>query len=186
MIRYIKGKVASKEDKFVVIENGGIGYKIYCSSPVLERMEEKEEITVFTFLYPKEGSVELYGFLVQEELDLFEILNEISGIGPRTALDLSVFGTIGNLKEVMEKGSLGHKIKGVGEKKAQRIILELTGKLSELKKAPNQDIQDDALDALVSLGFPKQKALQALKEIPAGLEKTEEKVKEALKLLGRR
>jgi Holliday junction DNA helicase RuvA len=186
MIHYIRGKIVFKKEKFVVIENGGIGYKINCSPAVRERMPDQGEIKVLTYLFPKEGSIELYGFLTEEELELFEILNEISGIGPRTALDLSVFGSIEKLKEAMEKGELEHKVKGVGKKKAQKIVLELTGKIKESRPAFDNDLSSEALDALVSLGFPKQRALQALKEIPASFEKTEEKVKEALKILGRR
>src|SRR3989344_4146278 len=157
MIHYLKGKTEFKGEKFLVVEATGVGYKIFCSPNTLKNIPEGEEAKIFTHLHLKEDAAELYGFLTLEELGLFETLNEISGIGPKTAMMLASLGSLEKLKEIMEKGKLPAEIKGIGQKRMQKILLELTGKIKELGPASGFSETDEALDALVSLGFPKQK-----------------------------
>ncbi len=185
MIYYLKGGLKRKKSKFAVIEVAGVGYKVFCSLPVLEKLPEAgSEVQLYTFLHLKEDEEELYGFLEEAELELFETLNGISGIGPRTALDLSVFGSLENLKAEIEKGKFDQKVKGIGRKKMQKILLELTGKIKESAQATVPEKEDEALDTLVSLGFSKQKSREALSKILPGSKNSEERVKEALKILG--
>lgn len=184
MIHYIKGKVKLKENKFVVVEVAGLGFKVFCNPPTLEKIEEEKEIKLFTYLYLKEEAAEFYGFLTSEELNLFETLNEVSGIGPKTALDLSVFSSIENLKKEMEKEDFYKKIRGIGKKKMQKILLELSGKIKEISKKESSE-NNEVLNALVSLGFPRQKVKQALEKLPKEIGSTEAKIKEVLKILGK-
>ena len=185
MINYILGEITHKDDKSLILENQGIGYKIFCSPNTLKKISDGQELKIFTYLYLREEAVELYGFLAQEELGLFETLNEISGIGPKTAMMLASLGSLEKLKEMMGEGKLPPGIKGIGVKKMQKILLELTGRIRELEK-PQKTIEeeDEALDALVSLGFPQQKAREALSKLSKELSQ-EEKIKKALKILGR-
>jgi Holliday junction DNA helicase RuvA len=132
-------------------------------------------------LYLKEDKMDLYGFLKRKEMEVFKILNNISGVGPKSALYLSSCGSIEKLKDDMENGKL--KVKGIGEKRMQKILLELTGMIKEMKKEEN--VSDEAIDALSSLGFSVKDAKELLKKIPKGIEKTEDKVKEVLKLVGK-
>ena len=132
----------------------------------------------------KEDAAELYGFLGRGELGLFETLNEISGIGPKTAMMLSSLGSLEKLKEIMENGKLPPEIKGIGQKKMQKILLELTGKIKELKTPKNNEAADETLDALISLGFSSQRAQEALSKITEELSR-EERIKKALRILGR-
>ena len=185
MIYYISGKIQSKNEKFLVVEASNLGYKVFCSPDTLKKVSENNEIQLFTHLYLKEEKVELYGFLTQKELELFETLNEISGIGPKTAMLLSSVGSLEKLKEMMEKDKLPQEIKGIGKKKMQKILLELTGKIKEINSPQNASLADEALDALISLGFPRQKAKDALSQIPPEIKGTEVRTKEALKLLGK-
>jgi len=184
MIHYLKGKIEFKGEKFLVIEVAGVGYKVFCSPNTLKKISMSKEIKLFTFLYLREETAELYGFLTQDELELFKTLNEISGIGPKTALELSSFGSLENLKKEMEKEEFHQKIKGIGKKKMQKILLELTGKIKEISKK-GEEIRDEALDVLVSLGFPGQKAKEVLSRVSREVEDTEGRVKEALKILGK-
>lgn len=184
MIYHLKGKIEFKGEKFLVIEVAGVGYKVFCSPNTLKKVSEGEELRLFTSLYLREEAAELYGFLSQEELKLFETLNEISGIGPKTAMMLASLGSLEKLKETMEKGQLPPEIKGIGQKKMQKILLELTGKIKELKTPEKEGPVDGALDALISLGFPKQRAKEALSRITGELSE-EKKIKEALKILGK-
>jgi len=118
---------------------------------------------------------------------LFETLRGISGIGPKAALKLSSLGTKEQLREAIEKGdaSFFAGVHGIGQKKIQKVILELTGKLKTLKRGDENEGDDDAVDALIALGFSRQKAKEALSKIPQGLGSLKEKVKEALKIAKR-
>ncbi len=186
MIHYLKGKIEWKDDKMVVVEIGGIGYEVFCSPSTLSKLTERKEVKLFTYLHLKEEAAELYGFLTQKELEIFEVLNDISGIGPKTAMMLASFGSLQKLKEVIEKGELPHEIKGIGKKRAQKILLELTGKINEISVAKKTPEADEALDALVSLGFPSQRAKNALSQVPSNIQDTEERIKKALEYLGKR
>jgi len=186
MIHYLSGKIRLKDDKMVVLEVGGVGYKIFCSPGTLGKITEGQDIKLFTYLHLKEDAAELYGFLTQKDLELFEVLNEISGVGPKTAMMLSSLGSLAKLKEVIEKGELPKEIKGIGRKKSQKILLELTGKINEIKVANKTAEPDDALDGLVSLGFPRQKAKEALSQIPSDIQDTNSRIKKALEILGKR
>jgi len=183
MIHYLKGKIAYKNNKSLIIENQGMGFKVFCSPNTLKKVPQEGEIKIFTYLYLREEVAELYGFLTEKELELFEVLNDISGIGPKTAMMLASLGSLENLKKIMEQGQLPPEIKGIGKKKMQKILLELTGKIKELKTSDSRSPADGAVEALVSLGFTKQKAKEALAGIPKELNQ-EEKIKKALKFLG--
>src|SRR3989344_7893499 len=185
MIYYLKGRVGFKNDKIVALEVSGVGYKIFCSPGTLRGIPNNQETEIFTHLHLKEDAIELYGFLNQEELELFEVLNSISGIGPKTAMMLASLGSLEKLKEIMESGKLPPEIKGIGQKRMQKILLELTGKIKELKKPGAFARENDATEALISLGLPRQKAKEALSGIPENAD-TEIKIKEALKILGRK
>ena len=181
MINYLKGKIIEKEDKYLVLENQGIGFKIFCSSKSLKELNIGAISQIYTFLRLKETTIELYGFLHKKELELFEILNEISGVGPKTSLDLSSFGSLEELKKKMEGEDFYLEIKVIGQKKMQKILLELTGKIKEVSK--KEEVVDEAIDALVSFGFSKTKAKQALLSLSEDIKTSEEKIVGALKIL---
>jgi len=184
MINYLKGKIIYKDNKSLTLENQGIGFKIFCSEKVLETFKEGEEVEIHTFLYLKEDKMDLYGFPSRAELNLFRILKGVSGVGPKISLYLSSFGSIENLKFEIEKGDFYLKVKGIGEKRMQKILLELTGKIKEASKKKN-NLPNEAIDALSSLGFSRKEAENLLKKVPKSFEKTEDKIKEALKLARR-
>lgn len=184
MIHYLKGNIKLKGEKFVIIGVGGLGFKIFCSPATIRKIPEGE-ITLYTHLYSKEETVELYGFLSPVELELFETLNDISGIGPKTAMMLASLGSLEKLKEIMEKRELPAEIRGIGNKRMQKILLELTGKIGEIGKKSAETQEDEVVQSLVSLGFSRQKAKEALSGIPEEVRDTEKRIKEALKILGR-
>lgn len=184
MLSYVIGKIILRDESFVILEANSIGYKVFLSPKNLNSIAENgQELKVFTFLRFREPSIELYGFLTYDELRLFEVLNGISGIGPKTALSLTSFGTLENLKKALEKGD--NQVKGIGKKKMQKIILEITGKIKEVSASKPSEQKDETMEALISLGFPLQKAKQALSHIPKQIQDPESKIKEALKILGR-
>lgn len=184
MIYTISGKIVKIEEDFIVLNIGKMSFKIFCSENTLKTCKIGENKKFFTFLYKKGDIFNLYGFLKEEELKLFEILEEISGIGPRAALSLSVFGSLENLKRALESEDFYRRIKGVGRKKIQKIILEITGKIKEISS--KREEEEEVVEALVSLGFSKKIAREILPEIPPHLKDPKERIKEALRILGKK
>lgn len=188
MISFLRGKMIFWGPDFVLLEVGGIGFKIFLSSKNLEAIKKNsasQEIKIFTFLETSQKGIKLYGFLKEEELKIFEVVNEISGIGPKTALEISSFD-FATIKKAIEQENIEflERIPGIGKKKAKKIIFEISGKILKEKKETNQE--NEIVMALVNLGFPKNLAKEAVSKIPEQIQKTEEKIKEALKILGKK
>ena len=192
MISKLTGAVAEKDSNYLIIEVGGIGYKVNVSPDVVAKAKEKEEISLFTYLAVRENSLDLYGFLEKGELVFFELLVSVSGIGPKGALGVLSQATPIQLETSITTGdcSILTKVSGIGEKTAERIILELKnkiGKISSLQgtasKTSNVDVE--TIEALLALGYSQRDAQEALREIGSKIKNVNEKVKRALKILGR-
>lgn len=187
MISHIFGKVIYKDDKKIILDKSGIGFEIFLSLSDLRELKVGEERDVFTYLFLGEKVIELYGFLTPERLELFKILKGVSGVGPKTAMGLAVAGSLEKLKDSLEKGELPDDVKGVGIKRLQKILLEITGKIKEVKKVvpKSKVVKDEIFDALTALGFSKQDVVEAINQIPEEIKGEKERLKEALKLLSR-
>ncbi len=189
MISFLKGKVVQKEEKFIVLEAGPWGFRIFCSFLTVDKMVLGKEVKIFTHLLFEREQLQLYGFASQKELELFNVLEGISGVGPKTSLALSSFGSLEKLKKAIESGKPLTGVKGIGKKRFQRIILELTGKIKEIEKSKSKEKteeKDEALEALKSLGFSQEEAKTALLRVPFETKDTESKIKVALRALGKR
>jgi len=189
MIAMLQGKIELKTDKFVILNINGVGYKIFCSMAILEKLSNKgEEVKLFIHLYHRENFLDLYGFLSFEELEFFEMLISISGIGPKAGLSVLSIASIKDLKASIASGqvSLLTKVSGIGKKTAERVILELSGKIlvsgGEVSKLMDDD---ETIDALVSLGYANRQAREALKQVSGKIKGTTNRIKEALKILGK-
>lgn len=184
MISYLKGRIVLKKEKYIVLDVNGVGYKVFLSKKALSKISEVgKELKLFCFLNVRENSLDLYGFLDEKELELFEILEGIRGVGPKAALEISSLGSLEKIKGSILSQDVGlfDKIPGIGKKKAMTIILELTGKIKEVSEKVGTD---EAEEALINLGFSRQRAREALKGIPKEGKNSEQRVKEALKVLG--
>lgn len=192
MISYLEGKILEKEDKFFTINVGGVGYKVFSHAGILEKIPTAgHSVSVWTHLYVREDALDLYGFLDREEMDFFETLISISGIGPKSALGILEVAPVMSLKQaiVSEDETFFTKVSGVGKKTAQRLILELKTKLSKKftpEKGSDSEQMGEALEALVTLGYNQRDARRALQEISKDIKGVEAKVKAALKLLGKK
>ncbi len=185
MISYLSGNIILKKEKFVIVEVGGIGYKVYLNRQTLVKLPEiGETIKLFTYQNVKEEALDLYGFMTYGEFEFFEVLMDIRGVGPKSALDISALGSLDKIKEriLTQDEKIFEGIPGIGSKKAMTIILELTGKIKTLGQKSSS--ADEAENALVQLGFSKQQVKDALTGISAS-KPTEERVKIALKSLGK-
>lgn len=192
MISYLNGKIIDRNEKFFVLNVGGVGYKIYSHGRILDMIPDAGAgAEIWAHLYVRENALELYGFLEKEELDFFEMLISISGIGPKSALGVLETAPVKNLKQaiVSEDETFFTKVSGIGRKTAERLILELKGKLAKtvvLEKDSSFKETGDAFEALVSLGYRQSDTRKVLNNLPKSLKTVEEKVKEALKRLSRK
>jgi len=192
MISYLEGKILDKNEKFFVVDVSGVGYRIFSHSGILEKIPEKgQNVKIWAHLYVREDAMELYGFLNKEELEFFEILISISGIGPRSALGILEGAPVSSLKQaiVSEDETFFTKVSGIGRKTAQRLILELKSKLAKtvvLEKGESFKEMGDAFEALVALGYRHNDVRRILNELPKDIKRAEAKVKDVLKRLGRR
>ncbi len=176
MIYYLKGTIIIKEKDFVVIEVGGIGYKVFISK---EENDLKKTATLYCFMQKSEKDIRLYGFKERENLELFEKLMKISGIGPKTALRIASIASVEELKKGIEREDkqVMQKIFSIGKKKGQQVVFELSNKFVK------ETEDGDASKILKNLGFCEAKINEALEKVSK--EKSEEdRVSEALKILG--
>lgn len=197
MISHLRGTIISKSVRFCVLDVQGLGYKVFLSDEALRGLKIDGPAEFWTHLAVRENALDLYGFADQESLVLFELLINISGIGPKTALGVINVASAQTLRRAVSAGDLAYltKVSGIGRKLAEKIILELREKISELGvdgdeiEGAGGDLrgETDALEALKSLGYSERDARDALKKITAeGGEKLSagDKVKKALKTLG--
>jgi len=192
MIALLQGKIELKTDKFVILNINGVGYKVFCSAVTLEKLAgesaKNKQAKLFIHLYPRENLLDLYGFLSFEELEFFEMLISISGIGPKAGLAVLSIASLKDLMASIASGqvSLLTKVSGIGKKTAERVILELSSKIlvpgAEVSKLM---ADDEAIDALVSLGYTNRQAREGLKQVSGKIKGTTNRIKQALKILGK-
>ncbi len=191
MISYLEGKILEKNEKFFTVNTGSVGYRVFSHQRVLGKMPAVgQNISIWTHLYVREDALDLYGFLDKEELEFFETLISVPGIGPKSALGILEVASVNNLKQaiVSEDETFFTKVSGVGKKTAQRLIMELNSKLSKKftpTKGSDSAEMAEAMDALVGLGYKERDIRKMLQEIPKDIKGVEAKVKEALKILGK-
>ena len=183
----------------VIKTDGGVGYKVFCSEGTLNKIPEKvdevnpersREIKVWTHQYVREDTNELYGFLHFSELEFFELLLGISGIGPKSALGVMAVAPVDTLRRAIAAGDTSYltRVSGVGRKTAEKIVLELKDKMAGrgvTVEAPELKEDMDAMEALVALGYSQREARDALSVVPQNILSAEKRIKEALRRLGR-
>lgn len=195
MIGYIKGKVLTAIENVVILENNGIGYEITCSTSALASLTEKGEGAVYTYMAVREDGVSLYGFSSMEEKTAFLSLITVSGVGPKMGITILSGMRLNELLyaiAISDVKSLS-KVKGLGKKTAERIILELREKVGEIaepksakKNAEEEKAvkaqNEDAVIALMSLGFTKVESVNAVIEAEnSGAKNIEELIAYAIK-----
>ena len=184
MFAYIKGKVEEKSSNYVVIDVGGIGYKIFMSNISINEIGEiGKTIKVHTYYYVREDNISLYGFLTKEELRMFELLLSVSGIGAKSAIAM-----LSNIKL--------KKVPGIGAKTAQRIVLELQDKLKAEQELTSDDMPEivevdsnenvvEATAALQILGYNKKEIDKMIEKVDKSDLSVEDLIKKGLSLLAR-
>lgn len=198
MFDFITGKIAEKSANYVVLDAGGVGFKVYTSINTLQdtSLLIGSEGTVYTYLYLKEGIMDLYGFSTREERELFELLISVSGVGAKGALAVLSVASPSKLAAciVAEDIATIKSANGIGAKTAQRIVLELKdkvsadgmttgGEVSSLGAVADNDTAKEAVSALMVLGYTPAEARKAVSSVDGSITDVEEIVKQALKKL---
>lgn len=202
MFYYISGELTHIAENFAVVDCGGVGYKLTVSATTLASLpsisSDCPEVKLYTYLSVREDAMELYGFYTTAELDLFKLLIGISGVGPKAAMSVLSLMSPSALADAITSQNVKmiSRAPGVGTKTAQRIVLELSGKLAISATAPAgvpagakaaaTHAFTEAQDALIVLGYTRAEAQNALKNVAdADKKTTEELIKAALVALMR-
>jgi Holliday junction DNA helicase RuvA len=190
MISHLKGILLHKDPRYLVISAAGVGYKVSATADVVSKIgSEGKEVSVWTYLAVRENALDLYGFASLAELNFFELLITISGIGPKTALGILNAASIETLQHAIFTGDTSHltKVSGIGKKNAEKIVMELKDKIGALNLGESGSLQheSDAMEALTSLGYSQNDVRDVLKKLPKDIIETGAKIKAALKLLGK-
>lgn len=193
MISFLEGKIEYLGDKFVVLNAGGIGYRVNIIPKLvnsLAKSQDKVKLHIHSQLNMREGTFDLYGFDKREGLELFNLLISVSGIGPKNALNILSSIEPKHLKAavVNEDPDYLKKISGLGPRIAQRLVLELKNKVDYIDMGDMEGVdlgqEGHAMDALLSLGYSPSQAKEALKDAKG--KTLEIRVREALKSLGKK
>ncbi len=200
MIAYLKGTVMQAGGEYIIVEVAGVGYKVNVPASIFARLPAVGgEAQIHTYLHVREDVMQLYGFLEPEELELFEILLQVSGIGPKVALTILSAMPAANFRLAVINEQLSEltAIPGVGKKTAQRMVIELKDKLVKLSRgeivpvplAPaGGQVAEEAWQALVALGYSAGEAQRVVRKIataPGAPAAVAEIIRLALRELGR-
>ncbi len=193
MISFLRGRVLDKDKKSIILLVGDIGYKIILGDRHFEKVKEDGEIEMYIYHQQREDAVNLYGFEHKGRLDLFNELISVSGVGPKSALHLldllgvqEIQSAIGN-----NRPDILAKAPGLGKKTAERIIVEMKNKFLAFAEDGedvniDSDELNDVVNALTGLGYSVGDARKVIKDIPADVQGVDNKIKEALKIIGKR
>lgn len=200
MLAFIKGRIVDVGYEKVIVENQGIGYNILVPTNLLGNMRIGEEIQLFTYMNVREDGISLYGFLKRNQLELYKLLLMVNGVGPKAAMNILSKMSVDELQSaiVSEDAKAIAKTPGIGAKTAARIILDLKDKVTiedvlstamdktiAINQAENDSfgqLRNDALEALVALGYSPSESMRAVKSVEISEEDNSQSVlKKALK-----
>ncbi|MFA3783251.1 Holliday junction branch migration protein RuvA [Melioribacteraceae bacterium 4301-Me] len=195
MIGYLSGKIVSKKPTKIILDVNGVGYLVNISISTFQKLAEKQEASLYTFLALKENSLELYGFYTLDEKEMFEMLISVSGIGPKIAQSILSGIEIEELQEALRMNNLARltAIPGIGKKTAERLLVELRDKVESFAEKTDfiskgsSNLKIDAVNALINLGYNLKIAERAVRAV---LDKNpsiaiEDLIKEALASMSR-
>lgn len=189
MIGKLTGKIDLIRNNYVILNVGGVGYKIQMNEVSLGRLAGSNEAELFIFTHVREDQLALFGFLTLEELEMFELLDSVSGVGPKAALGILNIAEPRTIKSAIlnKDSSILTRVSGVGKKTAERVILDLQNKVEDLPDSEKKEAsgQQDVIEALMSMGYSVSEARDAVKTVPTDVKDISEKIKLALKSIKR-
>lgn len=201
MIGYLKGDIVYKDLKSLIINTGsssnGVGYKVYTTLDVLSGVEDGSNLSLWIHTVVKDDAIDLYGFTKRDALDYFNLLLSVSGIGPKSALNILGLANTKNLRQAITSQDTSYltNISGISKKIAEKIVMELKGKILEDSddenpspyNRQNRNVEVEAIEALKALGYTQKEAKDALENISKEIRETKDVgtiLKATLKVLG--
>jgi len=190
MLAYIQGKIIARRTDHIVVQlNTGLGYKVMVTAKTLSENLLGEATALYLYHQVKEDGQALFGFPNESELSFFELLLGVSGIGPKSALNILSAASVDNLREAIALGdpALLTQVSGIGKKTAEKIVVELKSKVGDLMSigAGSASLAGDELEALVGLGYSLSLARQALTQVDKEVIDSAERIRKALQLLAK-
>jgi len=191
MIGLLKGKTEFIDGPYAIVDVGGVGYRVLVTNDILSKIEIGKEIKLFTYTYVRDDTLDLFGFSSIDDLKLFEQLISVSGVGPKTAVSIFSIGNRSSIIDAVIRGDVSFfvTVPRLGKKNAQKIIIELKSKIGSLEELDLSTEADEetkeVLSVLKSFGFSSKEARDAIKNIDKKVNTVEEKVRLALRHLGK-
>ena len=184
MIAHLTGQILLATDKALIIKAGEIGYKVIATTETILTASRQEKLSLWIHTHVREDALELYGFLERRELEMFERLISISGIGPKGAIGILSLAPVESLRTAIGRGDLSYltKVSGIGKKTAEKIILELRDKVGRIS-SEEQSGDEDVLEGLKALGFSERESRETLRDLPKDLRDAGKRITAALKIL---
>lgn len=194
MIRQLSGTVAQNAEHSVIISVGGVGYLVHTTTPGTS-FKVGSELTLYTHLAVRENALDLYGFQLLDELEVFELLIDLPKIGPKSAQQILMQADIELLKQSIANDDAAYlsKMSGIGKKSAEKIVVGLKDKFELMSQRTNAGEEtaaavphaSDTIDALIALGYTPQDARKAVQQLSPEITNTNDAVREALKQLSK-
>ncbi len=189
MIGSISGDVQAIRTSFAIIATGGVGYKVAATRSTLASLAVGSPTMLWTHLIVREDVLDLYGFQTEGEMQFFEMLLSVSGIGPKSALAVLDIASIDTLKSAIAGGNSAYltNVSGIGRKTAEKIVIELRDKVGAVATSTDAALRgdEDALEAMRALGYSAQEARDALRKVPSSIQSGTDRLREALKIVGK-
>lgn len=189
VIHSLSGRLKHRGKGFIVVETGGVGFKVAVHDRFLSKLPAPgSEVSLYSHLHVREDALDLYGFASAEELNLFELLNSVAGVGPKSALAILELADYKSIAAAIKEGrpDVLTRTSGIGRKTGERIVLELRHKVeAELSQAALGKMEADAdlAETLAGLGYRREEVRAALQKVPAEVTDVAARLKEALKVL---
>jgi Holliday junction DNA helicase RuvA len=190
MISHLRGKLIARNDESIVLDVSGVGLRLRVPTSALANLgAEGSEVALFTHLHVREDELSLYGFATEDELNLFELLLTVSGIGPKVAMTALSSASPDTIRVAIAQGNIDvlTEIPGIGKKTAQRLVLELKGKIDLTGLAGIEELSpldEEVVAALLNLGYSASEARRAARAVPPSAKTVEDRVRAALRYLG--
>lgn len=192
MISYLAGTVIDKgKDTLTILTASGVGYEVHMTAVSVMETALHADVSYFTYLKVGESSMDLYGFKSKDERTFFTLLLSVSGVGPKSALNILAVGSMEDIQAAIGRGDAKYltAVQGIGKKTAERLVVELKNKLSAKGKdsgfVGDSGALGEAIDGLVAMGYSKDEAKEAVMSVDAKEKTTEQVLRAALKMLSR-
>lgn len=188
MLSYITGKILAKRENYLIVVNNGLGYKIFVAPKVIADFSDSAEL--YLYQQVKEDGTALFGFKALAELEFFELLLSVSGVGPKSALAILAMASVEELKSAIANSDVAilTRVSGIGQKTAERLVLELRNKVDYLAPVGESNFgqsRGEELEALVALGYSVAQAREALGRVDKEIVNSGERIKTALRFLSK-